>query len=81
MPPKYARLAGLGAYGVSAAFAALLALIGYASRHTAAGGMMPVLSWVTWIAITLVALALISVHVYIGNQLLHLGRGGGARDV
>ena len=75
MPPKIARLAGLGAFAACGAFVLLFLLIAYASRHTPTGGMMPVLSWVTWISITLVFLALIGVHIYLGKQLLTLAQG------
>jgi len=81
MPPKYARLAGLGAYGACAAFVGLFVLLARASRHTATGGMMPVLSWVTWISVALVIAALIGVHVYIAKQLLYLGKGGRAKEL
>jgi hypothetical protein len=79
MPPKIARLAGLGALGACALFVALYAYVAYISRHTATGGMMPALSVVTWISLALVVLALIAVHVVIGKQLLQLaeGRPGG----
>jgi len=76
MPPKIARLAGLGAFGASVAFVALFVLVAYISRHTATGGMMPELSAVTWISVGLVVLALVGVHVVIGKQLLALARGG-----
>ena len=75
MPPKIARLAGLGAFGACTAFIALFALIAWISRKTPTGGMMPVLSWVTWISIALVVLALIGVHIYLGKQLLLLSKG------
>jgi hypothetical protein len=75
MPTKYAKFAGLGAFGACAGFVALFALVGYISRHTTTGGMMPVLSVVTWISVGLVVLALIAVHVAIGKQLLSLHRG------
>jgi hypothetical protein len=75
MPTKYARLAGLGAFGACAGFVALFALVAYISRHTATGGMMETLSVVTWISVGLVVLALIAVHVAIGKELLSLGRG------
>jgi hypothetical protein len=75
MPTKYARLAGLGAFGACAGFVALYALVVYISRHTATGGMTETLSVVTWISIGLVVLALIAVHVAIGKELLSLGRG------
>ncbi len=75
MPPKIAKLAGLGAYGACAAFIALYAFVAYISRHTPAGGMMPALSAVTWISLALVVLALIAVHVVLGKQLLQLAEG------
>jgi hypothetical protein len=81
MPPKIARLAGLGAFGACAGFIAIYAYVAYISRHTATGGMMPALSAVTWISIGLVVLALIAVHVGIGKQLMYLGKGGGARGL
>ena len=76
MPPKFARLAGLGAFAACGGLALLFVLVAYISRRTPTGGMMPVLSWVTWISVALVILALIGVHVYIGRQLLRLARGG-----
>jgi hypothetical protein len=81
MPPKIARLAGLGALGASVGFLALFAYVAYISRHTATGGMMPALSAVSWISLGLVVLALIAVHVAISRQLLYIGRGGGPRGI
>jgi hypothetical protein len=81
MPPKIARLAGLGAFGACAGFIVLFAYVAYLSRHTATGGMMPALSAVTWMSVGLVVLALIAVHIAIGKQLMYLGRGGGPRGV
>jgi TRAP-type C4-dicarboxylate transport system permease small subunit len=81
MPPKIARLAGLGALAACGAFAALFAYVAYISRHTATGGMMPALSAVSWISLGLVVLGLIAVHIAIGKQLLYIGRGGGPRSV
>ncbi len=75
MPPKIARLAGLGAFGACAGFVALYVYVAYISRHTPTGGMMPVLSVVTWISVGLVLLALIGVHVVVAKQLLALARG------
>jgi hypothetical protein len=75
MAMNYARLAGLGAFGACAGFAALFAAVVYVSRHTANGGMMQTLSVVTWISVGLVVLALIAVHVAIGKELLSLSRG------
>lgn len=75
MPPKIARLAGLGAFGACALFVALFAYIAYISRRTPTGGMMMALSVVTWISLSLVVLALIAVHVAIGKQLLRVADG------
>jgi hypothetical protein len=75
MPMKFARLAGLGAFGACAGFVALFAFIAYLSRPTATGGMMETLSVVTWISVGLVIVALIAVHVAIGKELLSLSRG------
>lgn len=75
MPPKIARLAGMGAFSACAAFVALYAYVAYISRHTPTGGMMPALSIVTWISLALVVLALIAIHVVIGKQLLQLAEG------
>jgi TRAP-type C4-dicarboxylate transport system permease small subunit len=81
MPPKIARLAGLGALAACGAFAALFLYVAYISRHTATGGMMPALSVVSWISVGIVVVALIAVHIAIGKQLLYIGRGGGPRQV
>ena len=75
MPMKYARLAGLGAFGACAGFVALFFLVAYVSRHTATGGMEQTLAAVTWISVGLVVVALIAVHVAIGKELLSLSRG------
>ena len=75
MPPKIARLAGLGAFAACGGFVLLFVLLAYVSRYTPTGGMMPVLSWVTWVSVALVFVALIGVHVYLGRQLLMLAQG------
>lgn len=80
MPPKIAKLVGLGAFGACAGFIALFAYVAYISRKTPTGGMMLALSVVTWISVGLVVLALIAVHIIIGRQLLLLSEGG-ARDL
>jgi hypothetical protein len=75
MPPRFARLAAFGAYGASAGFVALFAAIAFISRHTTTGGMMPVLSVVTWISLGIVVLALVAVHVVLARQLAALADG------
>jgi hypothetical protein len=76
MPPKIARLAGLGAFGACAAFVALYLFVGKISSPSSTGGMTPALSVVTWISLGMVVLALIGVHVLFGRQLLELAKGG-----
>ena len=81
MPPKIARLAGLGAFGACAGMLALFALIVFGTRDTATGGMDSTLSFVTWLSLAVVFVALIIVHVAIGKQLMHLGKNGGPTRV
>ena len=81
MPPKIAKLAGLGALGACVAFVGLFARVAFIRRHTPPGGMMPALSAVSWISIGLVVVALIAVHIAIAKQLLYVGRGGGPREL
>ena len=77
MPPKIARLAGLGAYGACAGMIAIFALLIFGTRHTATGGLLPTLSFVTWISMAVVFASLIAAHIAIGKQLMHLARNGG----
>ena len=75
MPPKIARLAGLGAFGACAGLLALYLLIAYLARPTARGGIDSVNATVAWISLAGVIAALIVVHVAIGRQLLTLAQG------
>jgi len=75
MPPKIARLAGLGAYGACAGLLALYLLLAFVSRPTRTGGMSPTLAIVTWIALAGVFAGLIIVHLVIARQLLRLAQG------
>jgi hypothetical protein len=81
MPTKIAKLAALGAYGACGGMLALFALLILGTRHTALGGMLPALSYVTWISLAVVFAALIGAHLFIGKQLMHIGNGGGATEV
>ncbi|HET9424534.1 MAG TPA: hypothetical protein VFO55_04110 [Gemmatimonadaceae bacterium] len=81
MPPRIARLAGLGAYGASAGMLALFALLIFGTRPTALGGMTGTLSVVTWISLAIVFAALIAAHVVVARQLMHIGRDGGPTRV
>jgi len=74
MPPRFAKLAGLGAFGAIALFVALFALIAYVSFPRAGGGIDSIQAAVTWISIGVVIVALAALHIVLGRQLLELGR-------
>lgn len=75
MPPKIARLAGLGAYGATLGIAALFALACWICWPKATGGMRPELAFLALLGIGGVLLALIAVHVVFGHQLLLVSKG------
>ncbi len=75
MPPKVARLAGLGAYAACAGLALLYLLLLYLTRPTPRGGIDPTNAVVTWIALGGVFAALIGAHVLIGRRLLDVAKG------
>jgi hypothetical protein len=81
MPPKYAKLAGVGAYGACVGMLGLFALLIFFTRPVGRGGLLPSLSYVTWISLAVVFAALIGAHIAIGRQLMHIGKGGGATEV
>lgn len=70
MPPKFARLASLGAIGVCLGVAAVYALIVYISLPTPTGGVNPVTFAVTAISVAGPVLALIAVHLVVARQLV-----------
>ena len=75
MPPKIARLAGLGAFGACAGLLGLYLLVAFIARPTPTGGIDLVNAAVAWIALGGLFLALIILHVVIGRQLLLLSKG------
>lgn len=75
MPPRIARLVGLGAFGACAGLLALYAFLLYLSRTTARGGIDSVNAAVAWISLGGLVLALIVAHIVIGRQLLRLAKG------
>lgn len=79
MPPKIAKLAGLGAFGASAGLLALYLGLIFLTRPVARGGIDSINSAVTWIALGGLILALIVVHIAIGKQLLLLAKGEGIK--
>jgi hypothetical protein len=81
MPPRIAKLAGLGAFGAIAFFAALFAFVFYLSAHRPSGGIDWIQASVAWISLFVVFLGIVAVHVAIGRQLLYIGSGKGARGL
>jgi hypothetical protein len=75
MPPRIAKLAGLGAFGACAGIAALYLLVLFGTRPTPYSGMDGTLRFITWLSVGGVFLALLGVHVMLGRRLLALGRG------
>jgi hypothetical protein len=79
MPPKIAKLAGLGAFGACAGLLALYLGLVFLTRPMSRGGIDSVNAAVTWIALGGLILALMAAHVVIARQLLLLGRGKGIK--
>ncbi len=75
MPPRIARLAGLGAFAACAGLALLFLALLYATRPTARGGIDLTNAIVTWISLGGVFAALIGAHVLIGRRLLAMSKG------
>jgi hypothetical protein len=81
MPPKFAKLAGLGAFGATVFFVALYALIVKISIPGHSSGIDRTQSIVTWISVGLAILAIGALHVVIGRQLLSIGKRRGRTRV
>ena len=79
MPPKIARLAGLGAFGVCAGLAATYALFLYITRPAGSAGLDAPERFLAWFTVAGVLLALAVVHVAIGRQLMIMARGESRR--
>jgi hypothetical protein len=75
MPPRIARLIGYGAFGATALFVAIFALVVYASVPRTTGGIDQIEAVVTWISVGLAVLAVVGVHVLVARGLLAFGRG------
>jgi hypothetical protein len=75
MPPKIAKLAGLGAFAACAGIAALFLLFAYGTRPTASAGMDGTQRFIAWLSVAGVLLALLGVHLLLGRRLLALSRG------
>jgi len=75
MPPRFARLAGLGAFAACAGLALLYVAFVYFTRPTPLSGIDRTSAVVVWIAVGGIFAALIVFHVAIGKQLLKLASG------
>lgn len=76
MPPKIAKLAGLGAFGAAAGLLGLyLALVILLVRPSPLHGIDGINAAVAWISLGGLFAALIIAHVAIGKQLLLLSKG------
>jgi len=74
---KYAKLAALGAVGVSLGIAALYALIAVGSRHTATGGIDATHATLTWISAAIPCGAIVAAHLAYVKVLLDASRKTG----
>lgn len=75
MPPKIARLAGLGAFAVSAVLFALIVLFIIWTWPHNSSGLDGTERFLSWFGVGGVLLALIAVHVVLGRRLLAVARG------
>jgi hypothetical protein len=75
MPPRIARLAGLGAFAACGGIAMLYALFVYITRPGPMSGMDSTSRIIAWLSVAGVLLALLLVHLVIGRQLLALAKG------
>jgi hypothetical protein len=75
MPPRIARLAGLGAFAASAGLALLFLFLLYVTRPNPRGGIDTTNAIVTWISLGGVFAALIGAHLLIGRRLLEMSKG------
>lgn len=75
MLPKFAKLAGLGAFGACLGLVAAYLGLVFFTRPMTAGGIDSTNATVAWIAIAGVIVFLIAAHVMLGKQLLLLAKG------
>jgi hypothetical protein len=81
VPPRIAKLVGLGAFAAIAAFLALFAFLIFITVPRRDGGIDSTQAWVSWISLATLFAGLIGLHVLLGRQLLKLARGKDAYDL
>jgi hypothetical protein len=79
MPPRLARLAGLGAFAACGGIALLYALFLLITRPAPTSGMDGTQRFIAWLSVAGVLLALLAVHLLVGRQLLAMARGEAQR--
>lgn len=75
MPPRIAKLAGLGALAAGAGLVALFLLFVFLTRPTPDAGMDATNRVLAWLSVGGIVLALVSAHVILGRRLLAVARG------
>ena len=79
MPPRIAKLAGLGAFGACAGLLAVFLLLVYITMPSPRHGIDWANAAVAWISLGGLFAALIFVHVMLGRKLLRLSQGADVR--
>ena len=79
MPPKIAKLAGLGAFGACLGIAGVYALFVFITLPGGSPGLDPTLRFLSWFTVAGVILAVLGIHVMLGRRLLALSKGEAER--
>jgi hypothetical protein len=75
MPPRLARLAGLGAFAVSALLLAFAVLFIVWTWPSNSSGLDATERFLSWLGVAGVLLALMGAHIVIGRRLMAAARG------
>ncbi len=74
MPPRIARLAGLGAFAVSAVLVLLIVLFIAWTWPSNSSGLDATERFLSWFGVAGVLLALTAVHIVVGRRLIAAAR-------
>ena len=74
MPPRIARLAGLGAFAACGGIAAVYLLFVFITRPMVSAGLDAPERFLAWFTVAGVLLAILGVRVVMGRQLLAVAR-------